>query len=133
MSIVGEKWVKKVERNVAYLPGESKKASEFKKEVFKHMWDSYNYSFREFVGLLTYEKPQGEIYNAVSSVIKSVLGVYPKADLESVAYLAMFTLCFCPADKAILVCLFLIELKDMISSSGGLITAYLKGLGLSSD
>ena len=97
------------------------------------MWDSYNYSVREFVGILTYEINQGEVFHAVSSVIKSVLGVYPKADLESVAYLAIFILCFCPADKAVLVCLFLIELKDMISSSGGLITAYLKGLGLSND
>ena len=45
------------------------------------MWDSYNYSVREFVGILTYDMPQGDVFHAVSSVIKSVLGVYPKADL----------------------------------------------------
>ena len=70
---------------------------------------------------------------AVLFVVKSVLGVYPKADLESVAYVAMFMLCFCPTDKAVLLCLYLIELKDLISSSGGMITAYLKALGLSSN
>ena len=45
------------------------------------MWDSYNYSMREFVGMLTFQKPQEEIYMDVSSVVKAVLGVYPKADL----------------------------------------------------
>ena len=72
------------------------------------MWDSYNYSTREFIGMITYERPQEEIFINTSSVVKSVLGVYPKADLESVAYMAIFMLCFCPADKAILLCLFLI-------------------------
>ena len=62
-----------------------------------------------------------------------MLGVYPKADLESVAYLAIFMLCFCPAEKAILMCLFLIELKDLVTSTGGLITAYLKALEISTE
>lgn len=88
---------------------------------------------REFIGILTFEKPQEEVYMTVSSVIKSVLGVYPKADLESVAYIAILMLCFCPSDKAILLCLFLLEMKDLVSSSGGLITTYLKALGLSSN
>jgi predicted dithiol-disulfide oxidoreductase (DUF899 family) len=58
MSQVGDKWLKRVEKNTAFLPSESRKASEFKKEVFGRMWDSYNYSLREFIGILTFELSQ---------------------------------------------------------------------------
>lgn len=46
MSIVGDKWAKKIERTHAYLAEDSRKAGEFKKDVFGKMWDSYNYSMR---------------------------------------------------------------------------------------
>lgn len=42
------------------------------------MWDSYNYSMREFVGLLTFERPQEEVYATVNLVLKAVLGSFPK-------------------------------------------------------
>lgn len=78
MSIVGDKWAKKIERTHAYLAEDSRKAGEFKKDVFGKMWDSYNYSMRQFVGLLTFEKSQEEVYASVNLVVKTVLGSFPK-------------------------------------------------------
>lgn len=73
------------------------------------------------------------MYITVNSVVKAVLGVYPQESLEPVAYLSIFLLCFCPADKAILICLNLLELKDSVMDSVGLVNAYLTSLGLGND
>lgn len=39
-------------------------------------------------------------------------------------------LCFCSADKAPFICLFLLELKATVANEQGLLQAYLKALGI---
>ena len=46
MSNVAQKWIKKMDKDYAFLSGDSKRAKEFKKDVFGRMWDSYNFSMR---------------------------------------------------------------------------------------
>lgn len=36
--------------------------------MFGEIWDAYNYSMREFVGLLTFEKAQKQVYKSVKTV-----------------------------------------------------------------
>lgn len=54
----------------------------------------------------------------------------PEEDLESVAYLAIFMLCFCTPDKAPFLCLFLLELKATVDNEQGLLQVYLRAVGV---
>jgi hypothetical protein len=94
------------------------------------MWDSYNYSLREFIGMLTADLDQDEIYRNVNDVVATVVSTVPEEDLESVAYLAIFLLCFCSPDKAPFICLHLLELKASVTNYEGLLQAYLKAVGV---
>ena len=49
------------------------------------------------------------------------------------AYLSIFLLCFCNADKASVLGLYLLQLKNMVTDSEGLLQAYLKALGLGQE
>lgn len=53
--------------------------------------------------------------------------------MESVAYLCMFLLCFCSPDRAISLCQHLLDLKNAVASSGGLIDEYAKALGMAKE
>lgn len=41
------------------------------------MWDSYNYSLREFIGMLTADLDQDEIYRNVNDVVATVVSTVP--------------------------------------------------------
>lgn len=69
----------------------------------------------------------------MNMVLQTVLGTFPKENMESVSYLCMFLLCFCSADKAISLCQYLLELKNTVQSSGGLIDEYVKALGMAKE
>jgi hypothetical protein len=45
----------------------------------------------------------------------------------------MFLLCFCSADRAISLCQYLLDLKNTVASSGGLIDEYVKALGMAKE
>ena len=57
---------------------------------------------------MTFDFEQEGIYKVVSDVFTIVISACPDEDFESIAYLVMFMLCFCSADKASLICLYLI-------------------------
>ena len=44
--------------------------------------------------------------------------------------MCIFLLCFCTADKAISLCQYLLDMKGIVVSSGGLIDEYIRALGL---
>jgi len=46
MSIIGEKWIKKLEKQTPLARNEHKKSRNFNREGFNRMWDSYNYALR---------------------------------------------------------------------------------------
>jgi hypothetical protein len=108
MSHFGNKWMSKIEKRSLTASIDNRKYKKFTREVFDRMWDSYNYSMREFIGVLTYEIDQGSIYNIVNDVFSAVISIAPEEEIEHVAYLVIFVLCFCTPDKAPIVCLFLI-------------------------
>lgn len=60
----------------------------------------------------------------------AVISVVPEEDVENIAYLAIFMLCFTTSDKAPILCLFLIELKSSVINHSGLMQAVLKTLGM---
>lgn len=63
-------------------------------------------------------------------VYMTVISAVPEEDMESIAYLIIFLLCFCSPDKVPIICLYLIELKSSVADWQGLIQAYLKVLGV---
>ena len=95
---------------------DNRKYKKFTREVFDKMWDSYNYSLREFIGILTFGFDQGEIFKVVSEVFASVISMVPEEDIESIAYLVIFLLCFCSPDKVPFICLNLIEQKATLAN-----------------
>lgn len=52
-SPIASKWLKKLE-SPTHPPHSRSRAKVLTKEQFARMWDSYNYSLREFVGMLTF-------------------------------------------------------------------------------
>lgn len=85
---------------------------------------------REFVGMLTFEFDQDQIYQMVNDVFISVISIAPEEDIENVAYLVVFILCFCTPDKAPIICLYLLELKATVANELGLNQALFRALGI---
>lgn len=84
------------------------------------MWDSYNYTVREFIGILIYELDQQDVYKVVYDVFAIVISACPEEDIEGMAYLIIFLLCFCSADKVPMICFYLIELRNTVTDAQGL-------------
>ena len=42
-------------------------------EVWKELWDSYNYSMREFIGWLAFQNKETEVYEQVKTVYEQIL------------------------------------------------------------
>lgn len=95
MSSLGEKWIKKVEKSYQLPKSQNKKNSIFTRELFNLMWDSYNYSLREFIGLLTFNSSQEDIYGLTVTVFNNMQNAFPKENVQTLAYLSIFLLCFC--------------------------------------
>ena len=74
------------------------KASEgaLTREDFVEMWDSYCYSLREFIGLMTHHNDPEQIYLLLNQVCNSVFAHTSAADPTAVCYLGLFLLCFLP-------------------------------------
>jgi len=49
--------------------------------MFNMMWDSYNYSMREFIGLLTFNSSQEDIYSLVVTVFNNMQNVFPNENI----------------------------------------------------
>lgn len=120
MSPMGTKWLSRIEKRPLAASIDDRKHKKFTREVFGRMWNSYNYSLREFVGFLTFELDQDAMYQSVNAVVSAVVSIVPEEDLENVAYLAVFILCFCSPDKAPFLCLYLLELKASVANEQGL-------------
>ena len=84
------------------------------------MWDSYNYTVREFIGILIYVLDQQDVYKVVYDVFAIVISACPEEDIEGMAYLIIFLLCFCSADKVPMICFYLIELRNTVTDAQGL-------------
>ena len=67
----------------------------------------------------------------VNDVFISVISIAPEEDIENVAYLVVFILCFCTPDKAPIICLYLFELKATVANEQGLNQALFRALGIS--
>jgi hypothetical protein len=131
MSPLGNKWMSRIEKRALTGSIDNRKHKKFTREVFDRMWDAYNYSLRELVGKLTFDlEDKGEVYRCVSDVVATVVSTMPEEDLECVAYLAVFMLCFSSPDKAPFLCLYLLELKATVSNDQGLLQAYLRAVGV---
>lgn len=44
-----------------------KQHKKFTMETFNQLWDAYNFSIREFIGILTFTMPQSEVYGLVNT------------------------------------------------------------------
>ena len=77
MSVLGEKWLKKIQNSNELPKTQFKKSSIFNREMFNMMWDSYNYSMREFIGLLTFNSSQEDVYGQVVDVFSNMQSVFP--------------------------------------------------------
>jgi hypothetical protein len=54
MSTIGTKWIKKIEKRTGGVLIDDRKHKKFTREVFDRMWNSYNYTVREFIGMLIF-------------------------------------------------------------------------------
>jgi hypothetical protein len=45
------------------------------------MWDSYNYSMREFIGLLIFKSSQEDIYGLTVTVFNNIQNIFPKENV----------------------------------------------------
>ena len=77
MSVLGEKWLKKIQNSNELPKSQFKKSSIFNREMFNMMWDSYIYSMREFIGLLTFSSSQEDVYGLVVNVFSNMQSVFP--------------------------------------------------------
>lgn len=80
MSDVAKKWLKKIQGKGDVVEREEiddRKYKKFNKEVFLQMWDSYNYSLRELIGILTFTANQDAIFKSIAEVVRVVVSVKP--------------------------------------------------------
>lgn len=71
----------------------------FSEEMFSELWNSYNYSLREFIGSIIFERKQNDIHKLMYGALQD-LGSRMEVRLQTTAYLLVFLLCFCNAEEA---------------------------------
>lgn len=85
------------------------------------------------MGVLTFQYEQEGVYNMVYNVYTTVISAASGQTLPQVIYLIIFILCFCSSDKAVLLVLFLIDLKQSQKEVRNLAINYLKVMPFSNE
>lgn len=103
-SEIGLKWHKKVpeipEENLS-LSISKKGYRKFTVEIFNEVWDSYNYSLREFIGLMTYNMNQNEVYKMIEKVYEELFEKGVEEKLENIIFVIVMVLCFASPDVTV--------------------------------
>lgn len=102
-SEIGEKWAKRIsvqsEGDRSPTRIESRREVVFSEEMFGELWNSFNYSLREFIGSIIFERKQNEIYRLLYNTLQE-LGRRLEVRLQTTSYLLVWLLCFCNSEEA---------------------------------
>lgn len=78
--------------------------------------------------MLTFKYEQSGIYDVVYTVYTTVISASSKHSIAQIIYLIIFVLCFCSSDKAAIIILYLLELKDNVQDLKNTAMTYLKSM-----
>jgi hypothetical protein len=67
-STIGKKWLEKIPLKKSGFSFGVKEHRKFTMEMFNQLWNAYNFSLRELIGLMTFNLIPKEVFNIVNGV-----------------------------------------------------------------